>query len=162
MVDFNKVVIRDTPKQEGNIHLSVHPFRVDSIHMMSQRGEYGHDWKEPIPPWQRLVADALWDSIPGLTTLFFQNGKVTLQHSQVFPDHEIAQAAKEVLTPFLENNLNGAYDNWVENREEREGPGTLPNLSFPSRLLTFFRGKGSSLKSLSCNLLVRIPRLPRG
>ncbi len=104
---MNKVVIRNRTEQAFNMHLAVYPFPhlFSTSTMMSTRGDYGHDWEEPMPEWQRNLADSLWDAIPGLTRLFFKNGEITLQHAGVFDDPEILGMATKVIEPVLQSNL---------------------------------------------------------
>lgn len=103
---FNRVVIRDATVHTHNVHISVHPFkRSDGLCMMSHKGEYTNDWREPMPEWQQRLADMLWDEIPGLSTLFFGNGQITIQHAGVFDDKDIVAAATTILQPVLETQL---------------------------------------------------------
>lgn len=107
-MSFNVVVFRNKTKRVNNIHLSVHPFYQPFVYSMYFRGDY----KEHIPYnnggialcW-RPLADKLWDNIPGLNVLFFLNGEIILQHSGVFPDNEIIEAAREIILPYLEEQL---------------------------------------------------------
>lgn len=107
MPDFNRVIIRNTTEHEENIHLSVHPFPMeDGIRMMMHRGDYGlWEREKPLAQWKKELADALWDGIPGLQHLFFNNGQITLQHHGVFPDAGIIEAAEAIIRPVLETQL---------------------------------------------------------
>lgn len=106
MPDFNRVVIRNVTQHDRNIHLSVHPFPLEAvIRMMETKGEYGNHFQDDPPEWRQRLADALWDALPGLTRLFFANGSITLQHSGVFSDAEIIEAATEVIQPVLAGQL---------------------------------------------------------
>ncbi|MAH47252.1 hypothetical protein CMI37_15615 [Candidatus Pacearchaeota archaeon] len=103
MTNFNQVKYIDQTEQRGNIHIAVHPFRVEKLAMMSWKGDYGTFVDEhPLSETQQRLADKLWEEVPGLRTLFFANGQITLQHSQVFNDTEIVESAR----PFIESVLN--------------------------------------------------------
>jgi hypothetical protein len=107
---FNRVVIINKTQQAENIHLAVHPFPFDHwITSMHKKGDYGHSFGEEGPEvtseWQQRLADALWDGIPGLDTIFFKNGEITLQHAGVFSDEEIIEGAIAIIKPVLEQNL---------------------------------------------------------
>ena len=102
---FQRVVIKQGwPEQQHNIHLAVHPFSFGRIRMMNYKGDEGI-FDEPLLPWQQAIADALWDSIPGLARLFFTNGAITIQHNGAFADAEIVATATEILRPALEEEL---------------------------------------------------------
>lgn len=102
---FNKVVIKDVTSQKHNIHLAVHPFPFGVIMMMMNKGDYtNHDGTE-LKDWQKRLADSLWENIPGISDLFFCNGEITIQHQGIFEDIEIIEAAKEIISPSLEENL---------------------------------------------------------
>lgn len=106
---FDKVIIRNRTEQKENIHLSVHPFRSRGLRMMLGPGHYDEtsdDYKgDSMPEWQRKLADSLWENIPGIQTLFFGNGQITIQHAGVFEDGEITEAAINILRPALETQL---------------------------------------------------------
>ncbi len=102
---FNKVVINDVTQHKHNIHLAVHPFPFDSIKMMMNKGDYtNHDGTE-LNEWQTRLADSLWDNLPGVNDLFFNNGGITIQHNGIFEDNEIIEVAIEIIEPFLQANL---------------------------------------------------------
>ena len=106
---FDKVVIKNNTTGANNIHLAVHPFRCAYVikHMM-EKGDYDVGYgetREPLPDWQQKLSDELWDNIPGLQSLFFQNGEITLQHSGVFDDTEIIKSSTDILNPYLEREL---------------------------------------------------------
>lgn len=105
MADFNRVVVADRTRGEGNVHLAVHPFKSERIVMMLRKGWYEEYEGYEMPPYQKALADLFWDRIPGLHTLFFANGGVTIHHEHVFTDGEIFEAAKEIIVPVLEQNL---------------------------------------------------------
>lgn len=105
MPDFNRVVIRDRTENAHNIHLAVHPFRCDSPRKIDSQGDYMNIFKGPLPDWLARLADGLWDAIPALTCLLFRNGEITIQHTGVFDDKEIVEAAKEIIEPFLTEQL---------------------------------------------------------
>lgn len=69
------------------------------------KGGYTQSYSEDLPAWQTDLADELWDGIPGLNTLFFHNGSITIQHSGLFEDAEIIDAATRIITPFLQTQL---------------------------------------------------------
>ena len=99
------VIIKNITQQETNIHLAVHPFRnTGGIVMMSWKGHYGTTIgeQEPMAEWKQRLADSLWDDLPGLRTLFFTNGGITLQHGGIFNDDEIIKLAEEIIRPVLE------------------------------------------------------------
>ncbi len=110
---FDQVVIKDVTQQARNIHLAVHPFPIaNHINMMTRKGDYGHerdfDTKEPVTTmaeWQKRLAVAMWDGIPGLSTLFFVNGSITLHHNGVFEDALIIEGATSIIRPALEQEL---------------------------------------------------------
>lgn len=101
-MDFDRVVIKDVTRMENNIHLAVHPFSTPNAEliMMMSKNRFVE-----LPEWQQKLADALWDNIPGLDTLFFNNGGITLQHTGIFSDAEIIEAAEEIIRPVLETQL---------------------------------------------------------
>ena len=105
-MDKNQVIVRNVTEQERNVHLAIHPFQFGVIAMMSNKGDYGRRFNdgEEMILWQREMADALWDGIPGLSTLFFVNGGVTLQHNGLFNDAEVIDEATKIITPFLMTN----------------------------------------------------------
>ncbi len=105
MPDFNRVVIRDRTAQQHNIHLAVHPFLMDGIRMITRKGDYMDIYRGPLPDWIAHLADELWDGVPGLSTLFLKNGGITIQHEGAFDDKEIVTAAKEIIEPFLTEQL---------------------------------------------------------
>lgn len=106
MDKFNKVVLRNKTEQMCNVHIAAHPFRCEySIKAMNYKGDYRFFLsEETMPEWQQKLADQLWDGIPGLHTLFFTNGNITIQHSGVFDDDDIFEAACEIIRPVLETN----------------------------------------------------------
>lgn len=105
MKGFNKVVVRNVTQQKNNVHLAVHPFFFNRILMMMNKGDYSnHDGSE-LTDWQKHLADELWNNIPGLSDLFFCNGEITIQHTGIFNDSEIFDAASEIIRPYLEENL---------------------------------------------------------
>lgn len=115
MPDFNRVVIRDRTKQQYNIHLAVHPFHfTEGIRMMSSedavddfmtRASNEHNAANPLTGPQARLAKNLMASIPGIQHLFFANGAITIQHTGVFDDKAIIAAAKEIIEPFLTEQL---------------------------------------------------------
>lgn len=106
-MNFDRVIIKDVTRTETNIHLAVHPFTTPNAElvMMMSRERYQSPSGTELPEWQQRLADALWDGIPGLDTLFFNNGEITLQHTGVFSDAEIIEAAEEIIRPVLETQL---------------------------------------------------------
>lgn len=108
--NFNRVVIRvinndgSTGSYEGNIHLAVHPFKCEHFFMMGCKGYYDVS----MPLWQRDLADKLWDEVPGMHTLFFGNGYITVQHHEVFTNAEIIEVAEALIRPVLEAQLKSA------------------------------------------------------
>lgn len=117
---FSRVVVRNTSDaaQRHNIHIAVHPFSCQQLHMMSARGIYGFSGDRPeLADYQKRLADRLWDKIPGLSHLFFGNGHITIQHYGAFDDGDIYAAAVAIITPVLEENL------WLDNliREDEGG-----------------------------------------
>ena len=105
--NFNRVVIREQTQHENNIHLAVHPFKTPNatLYLMMTAHNYDSFRKPEMPQYMKDLADKLWNSIPGLSTLFFGNGKITLQHVGVFTDTEIVEAATPIITEVLEANL---------------------------------------------------------
>jgi len=103
--EFYKVVIRDKTMEQGNIHLAVHPFPVPHILMMMGKGNYTDHYGCSLPDWQRKLADELWDKLPGLQDLFFNNGEITIQHNGLFRDSEIREAAIKIIEPYLEEQF---------------------------------------------------------
>ncbi len=103
--DFNRVVIRNRTQDEKNIHLAVHPFKCDGLRQINVKGDYTDIFKGLPPDWMIHLADDLWDGIPGLARLFFSNGQITIQHTGTFDDKEIIEAAKEIIEPFLTEQL---------------------------------------------------------
>lgn len=103
---FNKVVIKNTTQFHHNVWLAVYPFYVADMVRMEHKGHYGYDWDTgSISEWQKALADKLWDKLPGLQTIYFDNGEIILQHNGLFSDEEIIAAATEVIQPVLEDNL---------------------------------------------------------
>lgn len=103
---FNQVVIRNVSQKGNGIHLAIHPFTcTDGLHMMIHRGHYGRSDQEEMPGWKKALADNLWDGIPGLSYLFFDNGIIILHHGGVFDDDEITKAADSIIRPVLEQEL---------------------------------------------------------
>jgi hypothetical protein len=107
MSRFDRVVVVNKTMHAHNVHLGVHPFSFPSgIKMMTRKGDYDFYLKSgEMAEWQKKLADELWDGIPGLSTLFFDNGQITLQHSGVFTDHDIVAEATDIITPFLEQEM---------------------------------------------------------
>jgi hypothetical protein len=101
--NFNRVIVKADTGQSRNIHLAVHPFRMPRIAMMSMAGMYDY---YGVPPAKQPLAERLWSEIPGLRTLFFRNGEITIQHNGLFSDEEIVQAATAIITPHLEEQLS--------------------------------------------------------
>lgn len=107
---FNTVVIR-TQSHTGhnNIRLVVHPFHTPNaeLYMMMYQGQHfdGDSYHTPMPQYMRDLSDQLWQNIPGLNTLFFGNGHITLQHAGVFDDADIIEAATQIMEPILTANL---------------------------------------------------------
>ncbi len=101
---FDRVVIKISPRsKEGNLHILVHPFNTDHIVMMM--GKESIRWrKEELHEWQVPLAEQLFDKIPGLQTLFFNNGEITMQHAGVFSDTEVFLKVKEIVEPVLVTN----------------------------------------------------------
>lgn len=108
-MDFDRVVIKNVTQQKHNVHIAVHPFKSAGLRMMMRPGDYdetGDEYKgAPIPEWQRGLADSLWERIPGLHTLFFGNGQITIQHAGIFDDEDIIEAAAAILQPVLQAQL---------------------------------------------------------
>ena len=102
---FKRVVIRNNTEQQHNIHITVHPFPIKSIYMFSWKGDYGHYEDKELSQYQKSLADKLWDEIPGLHSMFFSNGNITLQHTGIFPDNDIYEVAVSIIQPVLEENL---------------------------------------------------------
>jgi hypothetical protein len=102
MPNFDRVVIKADARHPRNIHLAVHPFRMPGPVAILVAGLYD---PPGVPPSKRPLADRLWEGIPGLLALFFSNGKITIQHSGLFPDEEIITAATEIIAPHLEEQL---------------------------------------------------------
>ena len=107
---FDIVVIKRLPQSEsGNIHLALHPFHLvgpEWIRSFKHKGDFDTIFdREPLPEWQQKLVDELFESLPGLQTVFFKNGEITLQHSEVFSDDEIVEAATKLLHPVLSINL---------------------------------------------------------
>lgn len=105
-MNFNKVIIKNVTQQPNNIHIAVHPFPIKVIRMMMYKGDYeDSDYKGELSQWQKELSDKLFDNIPGLSDLFFDNGNITIQHSGVFSDPEIYNAAVEIIEPYLKSQL---------------------------------------------------------
>lgn len=104
---FNKIVFSAHINYSANIHIRVHPFAVSRMVMMTEPGEYNHYFTDdtPLTESQKILADTLWEAIPGLNNLFFDNGEITIQHDGLFDDSEILEAAKTIIMPELEATL---------------------------------------------------------
>jgi len=105
---FKQVVIKNVTQQKHNIHLAVHPFYFDEvIRHFEKQGDYkGGSFQETeVVDWQRRLLDELWAGIPGLHSVFFTNGEITLQHAGIFDDEEIITSASEIIQPYLEQEL---------------------------------------------------------
>lgn len=103
---FDKVVIRQQTTQANNIHLAVHPFRSPTLYMMTHTDSYDDGrYKPPMPQYMRDLADKLWLLVPGLQTLFFDNGRITVQHVGLFEDSEIIEAITPTIRAVLETSL---------------------------------------------------------
>lgn len=106
---FNKVVIKKSDSyREGhhNIWLSVHPLKLDYIRSSSHMNDYGRigDWSD-TPQYIKDLMDEMWNKIPGLSYLSFNNGRVVIQHTGAFDDKDIEEVAIDILQPVLEANL---------------------------------------------------------
>ncbi len=107
MADFNRVVIKDISLSfdQHAVRMAVHPFPFDGdgedYFKMTSRGKFSID----IPDHQKRLANALWERIPGLRSMYFKNGEISIYHSGIFENEEIYKAALDIVTPFLEQNL---------------------------------------------------------
>ena len=104
---INKVLIKDVTRQENNVHIAVYPFPHAYIVMQMHKGD---KFEEDIfgcleELWKRELSNMLWDEIPGLDTLFFANGKVTIHHNGLLDDSEVIEIATEIIKPYLETQL---------------------------------------------------------
>lgn len=124
MPNFNRVVIKNTTEpigtkhydsfyderppfvyDGGNVHIALHPFKCPRLVSMNRPQDYGLHFDDyEMPEYQKRLADALWESLPALHTLFFGNGQITIQHRNVFSDDEIFEAAEQIIRPILEQN----------------------------------------------------------
>ena len=103
---FKEVVFKNLTLQKNNIHLGVHPFRMgEGIVMMMSKGDYGLSHQKLDSQWEKDLADKLWDNIPGMDILFFDNGEVTLQHKGIYEDEELISVAEQIIRPILEWGL---------------------------------------------------------
>ena len=106
---FDKIVIKNRTTHENNIHLAVYPFPMtgpDWIRSFRYKGDPDTDLgRESLVDWQRKCVDQFFEILPGLQAVFLRNGEITLQHSGVFSDEEIVEAASKILRPVLEENL---------------------------------------------------------
>ena len=106
---FKEVVFKDLTQQRYNIHLGVHPFRMGKgLVMMDEKGDYGLHYEEEskqLAQWEKDLADQLWDNIPGMDVLFFDNGKVVIQHKGIYEDDQIIPVVEQIIRPVLEWGL---------------------------------------------------------
>lgn len=106
---FNEVVVKINPRsQPGNLHIAVHPFKCSRLYMMMWVGDYGDRGFENeglMSEYQKKLADQLWEKIPGMHTMFFMNGEITIQHNELFGEDDIFEAVKAIVKPILEQNL---------------------------------------------------------
>lgn len=101
----DKVIISNRTTSRHNIHLAVHPFSHNGIIMMMQKGDYDNHRGDVLAEWKQKLADSLWDKIPGLHSLFFQNGEITIQHVGLYSDEEIISEAEAIIMPVLKGQL---------------------------------------------------------
>jgi len=104
--NFNQVVFKADTSHSQIVQMAIHPFFINQMVIMPAPGNYGILLDTPaIADYQKQLADALWDHIPGLSCLFFTNGSIVIQHAGVFSSEEIAAAAEKIILPVLENTL---------------------------------------------------------
>ena len=106
-MELSGVIIKEVTTQGRNVQLAVYPFFTTyHIHHFRRRGQFDMIWEgDKLPEWHKSLSNILFDKVPGLQDLFFTNGEITLQHSGVLEDAEVIELTKEVITPFLEQEL---------------------------------------------------------
>jgi hypothetical protein len=100
---FDRVVLQAKSSQDNRIYFTAHPFYgIDGDTMM-----YSREHKEgtEMPLWKERMANELWITIPGLRSIYFGNGTIVIQHTNVFSDEEITEAVINIVRPVLEQNL---------------------------------------------------------
>lgn len=105
MEDLTRPIIKNVTRDERNVHLAVYPFFHNSINMMMHKGHYGEYFDEKLSEWKKELADKLWDNVPGISCLFFNNGEITIQHNGVLEDNDVIELATRVIQPYLETNI---------------------------------------------------------
>lgn len=105
MTDLNNPIIKNVTQHEGNVHLAVYPFFHNSINMMTEQGYYRDHEGSQMTDWEKSLADKLWETIPSLAVLFFNNGEITIQHHRLLSDEEVVEMASSIILPYLTANM---------------------------------------------------------
>ena len=103
-LDLNQVIIKDKSIREGYINLTVHPLYLDSLFSLTNRGDYGQSEKD-LDEYLKPLVDQLWESIPGIKSLYLSNGEIHINHLELFPQKDIMEVAIGIIKPVLESNI---------------------------------------------------------
>lgn len=106
---FDTIRIENKTFIPNNIWLAVYPFKLpDNKRFNIFRYATDKDiWNgEPLPDrFLNLVKD-LYEQLPSISCIIFENGRIIIQHTGAFSDKEIIEVAEEIIELFLKKELN--------------------------------------------------------
>ena len=105
-----------------SVSMRVFPFYWGSPRVMGGKGDY--DDREPwpgrapwdqvqsLPSWAKRMADALWDALPEMEALGFDDSRISVKHRGSEPPLEVAQRVLEVIRPFIAEQASLIHRYW--------------------------------------------------